>query len=111
MDKRLVNPYCVVVVDNGQRVVTSTKHATNQPFFGEEFFFDTAITDQTSRLTIYINTQVTGTSRIRDCRLGTATTCRTESGSPRTLANDLLSLVTWRRSLVTRADAHRRGRN
>jgi len=92
MDKRLVNPYCVVVVDNGQRVVTSTKHATNQPFFGEEFFFDTAITDQTSRLTIFINTQVTGTSRIRDCRLGTATACAVGAGvgSPRVRLTKLL---------------------
>ena len=69
--KKLLNPYCVVALDYGQRVVTSAKFATKAPFFGEEFFFDTAITDQTSRVSIYINTQLPYGSKLRDCRLGT----------------------------------------
>ena len=70
LDKKLLNPYCVVTVDSGQRVVTSTKAATASPFFGEEFFFDSAITDRTSRVTVFINTQLDARSRIRDARLG-----------------------------------------
>jgi hypothetical protein len=58
------------VIDNGQRVVTNTKFGTASPFFGEEFFFDSAITDQTSRVTVYVNTQLDSRTRTRDARLG-----------------------------------------
>jgi hypothetical protein len=61
-----MNPYCVILFDDIKQAKTSTKQATNSPYWNESFFFPN-ISPHVSRLRILLFTQ---TKSSRDIDIG-----------------------------------------